>query len=83
MNEQKKLMEAVYVCGFAADEARLFLDTHPQDRQALEYYRKKTEQYRQAVARYEEKYGPIMQTNGAASGHWQWATSPWPWEGGR
>ena len=82
MNEQRKLMEAVYTNGFAADEARLFLDTHPDDRQALDYYRKKTELYRQAVARYEEKYGPIMQANGGASGAWQWATSPWPWEGG-
>ena len=36
MTEQQKLMEAVYANGFAADEARLFLDTHPEDRQALE-----------------------------------------------
>ncbi len=82
MTEQRKMMEAVYTNGFAADEARLFLDTHPHDRGALEYYQKKMNLYRQAVAHYEEKYGPITVEGAAMGGSWQWAKSPWPWEGG-
>ena len=82
MNEKRKMMEAVYANGFAADDARLFLDTHPHDQNALEYYNRKVELYRQAVARYEEKYGPLRPENGGMKGHWSWATTPWPWEGG-
>jgi len=81
MTEQQKLMEAVYTNGFAADEARLFLDTHPEDRQALEYYRKKMELYHQAVDRYEQQFGPILPESAGNNG-WQWAKCPWPWEGG-
>lgn len=82
MNEQQRMMEAVYTNGFAADEARLFLDTHPNDPDALNYYQKKIGMYNQAVARYEEKFGPIRPENGGMNGHWAWAMNPWPWEGG-
>ena len=82
MSEQKRMMEAVYANGFAADEARLFLDTHPRDREALAYYQKKIELYRRAVEQYEEKFGPIRPESGAINGRWCWATTPWPWEGG-
>lgn len=82
MTEQRKMMEAVYTNGFAADEARLFLDTHPHNTEAIHYYQKKMELYKQAVDRYEEKYGPIRPENAAANGQWSWATTPWPWEGG-
>ena len=60
MSEQRKMMEAVYTNGFAADEARLFLDTHPDDKEALAYYQKKMNMFHQAVQRYEEKFGPIL-----------------------
>lgn len=83
MNEQQKLMEAVYTNGFALDEARLFLNTHPTDRQALDFYRRKAEHYRQALHAYEEKFGPIRPENGVQDGRWAWAEGPWPWEGGR
>ena len=82
MSEQRKMMEAVYTNGFAADEARLFLDTHPDSKDALNYYQKKIDLYNQAVTRYQEKYGPIRPENGGMNGSWAWATTPWPWEGG-
>ncbi len=82
MTERRKLMEAVYANGFAADDARLFLNTHPDSREALDYYNKKISLYNQAVARYEEKFGPIRPENGGMDGNWAWASTPWPWEGG-
>ncbi len=81
MTEKRKMMEAVYTNGFAVDEARLFLDTHPDDKEALAYYQKKMNLFHQAVQRYEEKYGPIL-VESAANGGWGWAKTPWPWEGG-
>lgn len=82
MSEQRRMMEAVYTNGFAADEARLFLNTHPNDPEAIDYYQKKVELYHQAVDNYEKKFGPIRPENGVMNGEWAWATTPWPWEGG-
>ncbi len=82
MTEQQKLMEAVYTNGFAADDARLFLDTHPTDPAALEYYEKRARIYQQAVAAYEDRYGPLRPENGVCNGRWAWGEQPWPWEGG-
>lgn len=83
MNEQQKMMEAVYANGFALDEARLYLNTHPKNREALEYYRRKAKLYHEALNLYEQKYGPIRPENGAMGEHWAWAEGPWPWEGGK
>ena len=82
MNEREKMMQAVYTNGFAADDARLFLDTHPENREALTYYKKKMELYQRARDHYEEKYGPISVENAAVGDRWGWVEAPWPWEGG-
>jgi spore coat protein JB len=83
MNEQEKMMEAVYSNGFALDEARLFLNTHPNDRAAQDFYRRKVEMYRKAIESYQQKYGPIYPENGLMGDRWAWAEQPWPWEGGK
>ena len=82
MSEQEKLREAVYTNGFAADEARLFLDTHPQSAEAMTYYQHKIDLYKEAVKAYEEKFGPISPESGVKNGVWVWGTTTWPWEGG-
>ena len=35
---ENSLLQKVYETGFALDEATLYLDTHPADSQAMEYY---------------------------------------------
>ena len=82
MTEQEKMREAVYANGFAVDEARLFLDTHPSSKEAMDYFQKKMNMYQEALRRYEENYGRITPESGVMDGNWAWATYPWPWEGG-
>ena len=38
MNEQRKLMRQIQVFSFAVYEAALYLDGHPCDKRAIEYY---------------------------------------------
>ena len=82
MTEKEKMMKAVYANGFAVDEARLFLNTHPSDPEAMAYYEKKLALYQNAVDRYRQEYGPIRPEDGVWDGRWAWAETPWPWEGG-
>ena len=50
-NKNKGLM-SIYELGFAMTEALLYLDTHPDDAEAIEYYNSINPQYAEAVADY-------------------------------
>lgn len=66
---------------FAVHEAVLYLDTHPDDQNALEYYRRKQQQLMQASENYQKTVGPIRACAvDTESGSWRWVETPWPWE---
>ncbi len=75
------LLQKVYETGFAVDDILLYLDTHPTDRQAMEYYRYVRQANKEAVEAYERTYGPLM-ANQVDAVTWNWIDGPWPWEGG-
>ncbi|WMJ82512.1 spore coat protein CotJB [Oscillospiraceae bacterium LTW-04] len=79
-NKSQAKQQLAHYC-FALHEAVLYLDTHPNDQNALEYYRRKQQQLIQASENYQKVVGPIrscmVDTN---SGSWQWVETPWPWE---
>lgn len=77
---ENQLMQKVYETGFAIDDILLYLDTHPTDRQAMEYYRYVQQANKEAVDAYERAYGPLMVTQ-VNDDNWNWVNNPWPWEG--
>lgn len=76
---REAMLKRVQVADFALYEARLFLDTHPTDKTALEYYKKHMAQAQAAKKEYEAKFGPL-QAEDNDSGTWDWISDPWPWE---
>lgn len=79
MSEREKMLKKVQQHTFALIEANLFLDTHPDSKQALSYYKKHQAMYSQAAAEYESKYGPLIAGAGSSE-TWDWVGGPWPWE---
>ena len=76
---REELLKKVQALGFAKTEAELFLDTHPDCKQALEYHRDVTEKLKAAAEEYSAKYSPL--TAGAVLGDkWSWANGAWPWQ---
>ena len=65
--------------GFAVNELGLYLDTHPNDKEALALYLDYVKLAREGQARYEAKYGPLQQTDVTAAGY-TWLNEPWPWD---
>jgi spore coat protein JB len=66
---------------FVLYETALYLDTHPNCRQALAYFHKYNARLQELTEKYEAKYGPLtMYSPNCGCDHWQWATLPWPWE---
>lgn len=78
------LMQYVSEISLAVFDTLLFLDTHPDDRQALNYYREALQKRREAVEEFERLYGPLTVGSPYAisDNGWQWIERPWPWEGG-
>ncbi len=77
------LLYRIQMYGFVLDEARLYLDTHPDNDLALEYYRKYSELYRRAVAEYESVCGPLTANSASSTdgASWRWIEGGWPWQG--
>lgn len=80
MNEQKKLFRMIQTYSFVINETVLYLDTHPNCRQALRHYEKYRDLLMEAVRMYEEKYGQMTIFGGTSCDSWRWIEEPWPWE---
>jgi spore coat protein JB len=75
------LMRNLQTISFAMDDARLFLDTHPYELEALNYFEDCMSKRNQALTDYEKVYGPVVSYNVNDGNHWTWVNNPWPWEG--
>jgi spore coat protein JB len=73
----KKLQEV----GFMLVELNLFLDTHPNDKKAIELYNTYSMQQAELRKEYAQKYGPLLNFgNQEVDDNFSWVNSPWPWE---
>jgi spore coat protein JB len=65
--------------GFAMQEIALYLDTHRDDKEALDLYRSLQRLYHQGKEIYERMYGPLNHMS-MTEGEYKWLDDPWPWE---
>ena len=80
MNERAVMLKKIQAACFALEDIKLFLDTHPTDRNALECYSKYQKIYMMLVKEFEEKYGALNAERVDTSKGWTWVENPWPWE---
>lgn len=82
MNRRELLSHLNHV-SFAADEAKLYLDTHPCDQEALAYFQEYTRQRNATLKEYAAAYGPLtVDTADGCTDRWSWINEPWPWQEG-
>ena len=67
---------------FAMDDVVLYLDTHPCDQQALDYYQYVRGLRKEAMEAYAAQCGPLTKDQINEGNYWNWVNDPWPWEGG-
>ncbi len=65
--------------GFALQELALYLDTHREDKEALEMYRSYQKIYHDGMMEYNKDCAPLSH-NMPAQGEYRWLDDPWPWE---
>ena len=73
-------MTELQALAFAVQELALYLDTHRDDKDALEVYRTYQQMYRQCREAYEEQHGPLNHKMPDHCGEYRWLDDPWPWE---
>ena len=80
MSDREAKLLAVQQADFVLYDAALFLDTHPECAQALEYYKTAKLNYQQATGEYESVYGPLSRRTAGGTACWNWLAQPMPWE---
>lgn len=66
--------------GFAVQELALYLDTHRDDREALELYRSYQKMYDHCREEYRKKHGPLNHMHHSEADGYDRLADPWPWE---
>ena len=77
--DKNTLMQKIRALAFAKTETELFLDTHPNSKVALAYYRETVEKLDELTEEYTDKYGPLTVSEAGVDG-WNWISGPWPWQ---
>ena len=80
MLSKRALEKEIARVSFTMDELRLFLDTHPHEREALSAFRELRKRREKLLESYEEAYGPMEAYRAGGADSWNWVQQPWPWE---
>ena len=73
-------LDLLRALSFAITELGLYLDTHENDREALEIFNQYAEQYQELLQQYEQNGGTLTQMESGMSGKYRWLSEPWPWD---
>lgn len=76
----KTPMTQLMALEFAVVELGMYLDTHPDDTEAVALFRDYAQQAAEARAAYEAKHGPLRLGAAGTGSCWDWICDPWPWD---
>ena len=66
--------------GFALNDLAMYLDTHRDDKEALEVYRAYQKIYHKGMMEYHTDHSPLTHGMPTDSKEYNWLNDPWPWE---
>ena len=73
-------LSELQVLAFAVQELALYLDTHRDDKEALELYQNYQRLYDHCRAEYLKSRGPMNHSQVTDGQKYRWLDDPWPWE---
>ena len=80
---QKAALLELQQLSFSLVDLNLYLDTNPDNQQAVSDYNQLFEQSWAAKSSYELQYGPMNNFGHCPATYpWGWINDPWPWERG-
>ena len=73
-------MSELQVLGFALHDLALYLDTHRDDKEALEVYRIYQKIYHDAMMQFNDQQTSINHSIPNNNESYDWLNDPWPWD---
>ena len=80
-NEFYQVMEQLQTVDFVLVDLTLYLDTHPDDLEAINQFNHYAKERKQLKKAFESQFGPLLQYGNSYSAYpWNWGDCPWPWQ---
>lgn len=74
-----ELLQKITALDFYMIDLNLYLNTHPNDAEAINLYNRVGRDARTLREEYEKMYG-MLSPNTTSKVPWQWIENPWPWQ---
>lgn len=81
-NNQQTMLNDIGIIDFTLVDLMLFLDTHPDDKEAMEYFNHYAKIKDKMVKDFSMMYYPLTKDLAESTTEWRWGAAPLPWEGG-
>ena len=79
--DRQTMMYEIMALDFAETDLTLYLNTHPDDTDAIDLHNAIVKKRTALVDSYQAMYGPITTRNYINSdSDWDWIENPWPWD---
>ena len=75
------LLEELQAIDFVLVDLNLYLDTHPDDHEAIQQFNEYAKKSMTLKTAFEQKFGPLMHFGMSYSNYpFNWVDTPWPWQ---
>ena len=78
--DRMELLKLITVNEFMKEDLALYLNTHPEDADAIKKYNHYVMEGRKLKEVYEAHCGMLTNEDFLSPFKWQWVCEPWPWE---
>ena len=84
VSEKCEMMRKIQEIDFAIIDLNLFLDTHPQCKEAITLFKELSATSKSLKNDYQARYGPLYVYNSSNPDYFEWVEKcgKWPWEKG-
>lgn len=82
LTDKEAAARKISAIDFAIHDIELFLDSHRDNKKAIDLLAQYRKWKNELVIEYEQKYGDFVTVVGdvKAKTPWSWTNGPWPWE---
>ncbi len=78
---KEQMLNDIGTVSFCMVELMLYLDTHPNDRNAMEYFNHYAHIKDQLSREFSREFFPLTAKDSDCNKEWRWGMAPLPWEG--